>query len=128
MPRKKLRVLLVSLIPLLLLVFLAFKAFEDAAAYYYTIAEVHASEVSDQRLRVKGTLVEGSVLYDASIPVLDFVLTDGANDMQASYRGVLPDNFNHSEEIIVEGTLNPDGTFIVSKLMLQCPSKYEGEE
>ncbi len=128
MPRKKLRVLIVSLIQLLLLVFLAIKSFENSAAYYYTITEVHASVVSEQRLRVKGALVEGSVLYDPTIPLLDFVLTDGANEMNAAYRGVLPDNFHHSEEIIVEGTLNPHGTFIVSKLMLQCPSKYEGEE
>ena len=128
MSRKKLKILLLSLLPLLLLGFLAFRAFENSAAYYYTISEVQANEVSEQKLRVKGQLVPDSVIYDASIPLLGFSLTDGDAHIQASYRGVLPDNFNHSEEVIIEGTLNSQGELLVSKLMLQCPSKYEGEE
>jgi cytochrome c-type biogenesis protein CcmE len=128
MSKTKLRILVFSLVPVLLLGFLAYRAFENSAAYYYTITEVHAAELSEQKLRVKGELVADSVTYDPSIPWLTFVLTDGANEMAASYRGVLPDNFTHSEEVIIEGTVNPQGEFIVSKLMLQCPSKYEGEE
>lgn len=128
MSRKKLKILLISLLPLLLLGFLAFRAFENSAAYYYTISEVKAAEILEQKLRVKGQLVEDSVIYDPSIPLLAFSLTDGDANISASYRGVLPDNFHHSEEVIVEGTLNPQGEFLVSKLMLQCPSKYEGEE
>ncbi|HHT68950.1 MAG TPA: cytochrome c maturation protein CcmE [Firmicutes bacterium] len=128
MARKKLRILLLSLLPLFVLGFLAFRAFENSAAYYYTISEVQGKDVSEQKLRVKGQLVEDSVVYDASIPLLEFRLTDGNSYMKASYRGVLPDNFHHSEEVIVEGTLHSQGEFTVSKLMLQCPSKYEGEE
>jgi len=126
--KKKLKIFLLSLLPLLLLGFLALRAFEDSAAYYYTISEAKAKEVSEQKLRIKGQLVDDSVTYNASIPLLLFCLTDGESQLKASYQGVLPDNFQHSEEVIMEGTFNSSGEFQVSKLMLQCPSKYEGEE
>lgn len=66
--------------------------------------------------------------YNAGMPLLQFSLTDGQSHLRASYQGVLPDNFHHSEEVIMEGTFDSSGEFQVSKLMLQCPSKYEGEE
>jgi cytochrome c-type biogenesis protein CcmE len=111
--KKKLKVLLLSLLPLFLLGFLALRAFENSAAYYYTISEARAKDVSEQKLRIKGQLVEDSVTYNAGMPLLQFSLTD---------------NFHHSEEVIMEGTFDSSGEFQVSKLMLQCPSKYEGEE
>lgn len=128
MSRKKTRVLFIALVPILLLGFLAFQAFEDSAAYYYTISEAKAQGSSEQKLRIKGQLVEDSVSYNSSIPLLQFMLTDNDSRIQVSYEGVLPDNFRHADEVIIEGKFDSHGEFVVSKLMLQCPSKYEGEE
>lgn len=128
MRSKKLKIILFSMLPLLVLGLLAFRAFENSAAYYYTISEVAAKEMVEQKVRIKGELVEGSVDYNASIPLLKFDLTDGVAKVAAVYQGVLPDNFQHADEVIIEGKLNSNGEFMVSKLMLQCPSKYEGEE
>lgn len=125
---KKVKIVLISILPLLVLGFLAFRAFENSAAYYYTISEVAAKEMVEQKVRIKGALVEGSVDYNASIPLLKFALTDGVANVAVVYQGVLPDNFQHADEVIIEGKLNSNGEFMVSKLMLQCPSKYEGEE
>lgn len=125
---KKVKIVLISILPLLVLGFLAFRAFENSAAYYYTISEVAAKEMVEQKVRIKGELVEGSVDYNASIPLLKFALTDGVANVAVVYQGVLPDNFQHADEVIIEGKLNSNGEFMVSKLMLQCPSKYEGEE
>lgn len=128
MSNKKLKIILISFLPLLLLGFLAFRAFENSAAYYYTISEVKAQEISEQKLRVKGQLVADSVSYDSTVPRLEFALTDGNAEITAVYRGAMPDNFYHSEEVIIEGKMNSQAEFVISKLMLQCPSKYEGEE
>ena len=128
MSSKKLKIVLISLLPLLVLGFLAFRAFENSAAYYYTISEVATKEMGEQKVRIKGQLVDDSVDYDASIPLLKFSLTDGTADVAVFYPGVLPDNLQHADEVIIEGKFNSNRDFIVSKLMLQCPSKYEGEE
>ncbi|MDI9459114.1 MAG: cytochrome c maturation protein CcmE [Bacillota bacterium] len=125
---KKVKIVILSLLPVLALGFLAFRAFENSAAYYYTISEAKALEGQEQKLRIKGQLVEDSVDYDSSIPLLEFALTDQDCQIEVVYQGVLPDNFHHADEVIVEGRFNSQGQFMVSKLMLQCPSKYEGEE
>ncbi|MGI6148144.1 MAG: cytochrome c maturation protein CcmE [Firmicutes bacterium] len=128
MADKKAKVIIVALLPVLVLGWLAFRAFENSAAYYYTISEVLVQEMRDQKLRIKGKLVKDSVNYDPSIPLLEFSLADQDSQVDAVYAGVLPDNFHHADEVIVEGKFNSRGQFTVSKLMLQCPSKYEGED
>ncbi|NMB02154.1 MAG: cytochrome c maturation protein CcmE [Firmicutes bacterium] len=128
MSNKKVKIVILSLLPVLLLGLLAFRAFENSATYYYTISEANALEGQEQKLRIKGQLVDESVNYSTSIPLLEFSLTDQESRIDVVYQGVLPDNFHHADEVIVEGKFNSQGQFVVSKLMLQCPSKYEGEE
>lgn len=129
MNSKKTKTLLLLLIPVLILGMLALRAFQDSAAYYYSISEVSALERSATgKLRIKGELVQASVAYDPRIPSLEFTLEEDGNTLPVLYKGVLPDNFQHAEQVIVEGKFDQDSTFIVSKLMLQCPSKYEGDE
>lgn len=128
MPGKKIKIVLLFMIPVLLLGYLAFRGFENSAAYYYTISEVLALETNGSKLRIKGELVEDSVEYNPELPLLKFSLTDGDHSLAVRYEGVLPDNFEHADEVIIEGKFSPEREFIVSKLMLQCPSKYEGEE
>lgn len=129
MSKKKVKIIIFSLLPLFLLGFLALRAFENSAAYYYTISEAKAVGGQEQKLRIKGQLVDSSVDYDSSLPLLKFSLTDQDSKVDVVYPGVLPDNFRHADEVIIEGKLNPHGEFMASKLMLQCPSKYEeGEE
>ncbi|HHY10907.1 MAG TPA: cytochrome c maturation protein CcmE [Firmicutes bacterium] len=126
---KKIKILLSVLIPVLIFGYLALQGFKDSAAYYYTISEVAAKEMNHTgKIRIKGELAENSVDYDPRLPLLEFTLKEGGHTLPAVYRGVLPDNFHHAEEVIVEGKMESDGKFIVSKLMLQCPSKYEGED
>lgn len=128
MSNKKIKIIVFSVLPLLVLGFLAIRAFENSAAYYYAISEVSAKELTNQKLRVKGQLVQDSVEYNASVPLLRFALTDGNSTIDVVHSGVLPDNFYHADEVIIEGKFNSQEEFVVSKLMLQCPSKYEGEE
>lgn len=128
MGNKKLKIVILFILPILLLGYLTFKGFENSAAYYYTIAEVSAMEDHSNRLRIKGGLVDDSVEYYPDRPLLRFALTDGEQSVPAVYQGTLPDNFAHADEVIIEGKFNSNREFVVSKLMLQCPSKYEGEE
>ncbi len=46
--------------------------------------------------------------------------------VKASYTGIVPDTFKDGSEVVVKGTLGPDG-FVVEPngVMAKCPSKYE---
>ncbi len=101
----------------------------NSAAYYYTIEELVTNPVNTHRLmRVKGELTRDSVIFTQHVPLLEFTLTDGTHQLDAVYGRPAPDNFLHANEVIVEGRLSEQGVFTVSKLMLQCPSKYEPDD
>ena len=46
--------------------------------------------------------------------------------VKANYTGIVPDTFKDGSEVVVKGTLGPDG-FVVEPngVMAKCPSKYE---
>ncbi|WP_396625714.1 cytochrome c maturation protein CcmE [Luteitalea sp.] len=46
--------------------------------------------------------------------------------VKASYTGIVPDTFKDGSEVVVKGTLGPDG-FVVEPngVMAKCPSKYD---
>ena len=42
----------------------------------------------------------------------------------ASYTGIVPDTFKNDSEVVLEGTLGPEG-FQATGMTAKCPSKYE---
>jgi cytochrome c-type biogenesis protein CcmE len=41
------------------------------------------------------------------------------------YRGIIPDTFTDSVDVVVEGRLGRDGTFRATTLLAKCASRYE---
>lgn len=106
--------------------FLLYKAIENSAAFYYTLAELSDPDLMGKQVRVKGRLLKESVRYQPELPRLTFTVSDGEYQAEMVYLEVMPDNFNHISEVIAEGKVRGE-QFQVSKLMLQCPSKYENQ-
>lgn len=124
--KKKSRFLILLLcIPALLFGGLLVSAIQNSAAYYHTIEELQSLENPERMLRVKGRLLPDSVVYDANGPYLEFIMEENGYQLTARGMQAMPDNFLHSDEVIVEGRLDDNHVLQVSKLMLQCPSKYE---
>ncbi len=44
--------------------------------------------------------------------------------MRATYTGIVPDTFQNDSEVVLQGTLSPDG-FHATGMTAKCPSKYE---
>jgi cytochrome c-type biogenesis protein CcmE len=44
--------------------------------------------------------------------------------LRASYTGIVPDTFQNESEVVLQGTLSPDG-FHATGMTAKCPSKYE---
>ena len=46
--------------------------------------------------------------------------------VRATYSGIVPDTFKDGSEVVIKGTLGPEG-FVVERdgVMAKCPSKYE---
>lgn len=86
----------------------------------------------DRELRVEGQLRQGSVVFETE-PRCEhrFVLERDGHEMPVSFpRCVVPDTFRDDMEIdvVVQGRLQPNGTFLASEIIPRCPSKYEMRE
>ena len=83
------------------------------------------------RIRVAGKVAEGSVEYSVQPEiVLRFKIQDpGKADptlptVAVVYNGLKPDMFAPGRDVIIDGEYGA-GTLHASKLLTQCPSKYE---
>jgi cytochrome c-type biogenesis protein CcmE len=121
----------------LLMLFVGFLAFQmiqatiTTGAYYMTVAEVQskAADLAGQRIRVNGNVVAGSEDWNAKAITLKFSIADesGGGQLPIVFYGPRPDNFSRAASAIIEGKLQPDGSFLAETLLLKCPSRYEEE-
>ncbi len=55
-----------------------------------------------------------------------FEVSHNGQVVTASYSGIVPDTFKDGSEVVVKGTLTPDGLLVEPNgVMAKCPSKYE---
>ena len=79
--------------------------------------------------QVMGGLEKGSSKYDTSTQTLRFNLVDVESKkvLPVTYRDVKPANFEEAVSIVAIGKYQA-GAFHAEKLLVKCPSKYQGEE
>jgi cytochrome c-type biogenesis protein CcmE len=95
--------------------------------YYKTPTEVIAQH-SPEPVRLAGQLVTSSVASDAS-GATTFQITDGKSTVPVVYRGgattALTTAAKPGTQMVAEGTLQTDGTFLATNLLAKCPSKFQ---
>ncbi len=99
--------------------------------YYLEVDEFVAHPVEGD-LRLAGWVREGSIEKTNTGLVVRFLLTDEARekDVPVVYDsrkggGRIPDTFRDGSQVVVSGRMGPDGTFVATRLLAKCPSKYE---
>ena len=109
--------------------YLVFAGVKETFVYYLTIDELieKVPEVYDDKVRVSGTVVPGSIDNDIDRS-LKFKITDGDDFIDVEYKGIVPDIFADDVEAVVEGTLNEQNVFKADLLLAKCPTKYESED
>jgi cytochrome c-type biogenesis protein CcmE len=108
--------------------YLVFSSVRTSSAYYMTITELKAAgpAVENKKIRVAGTVVGESIVWDARALSLNFELTDPGGTVPVSYRGARPDMFQGGADAVVEGRYSQQ-KFVANNLLLKCPSKYEAK-
>ena len=106
---------------------LAYVGYTQSKTYYHTISEISALPAPSlhQRMRVSGNVRAGSIAHlDGRV---DFVLEEQGKNLAVSYvgRDPLPDTFKDGAQALVEGRLNPQGSFVAEQVQAKCASKYE---
>lgn len=102
---------------------LVLNAFEESIVFFHSPTDIIEKQISaTQRLRLGGLVEEGSVekLADA---VVRFRVTDMANSVHVSYRGILPDLFREGQGVVAEGTYSA-GIFNADEVLAKHDENY----
>lgn len=101
----------------------ALVAFQESVTPYVSIAEARQERGSVQ---VKGTPDRARPAAYGADGAFRFYLTDDAGaSAEVVYRGVKPDGFDDAVHIVAVGRYE-GGAIQAERLLLKCPSKYEG--
>jgi cytochrome c-type biogenesis protein CcmE len=100
-------------------------AFQKTLTPYLTFDEARKARGVVQ---VMGGLDKQSDRYDTATQQLSFDLVDtNGRRMPVVYRGIKPGNFRDAISIVAIGRYR-DGRIDAEKLLVKCPSKYQGAE
>jgi len=106
---------------------LAYVGYTQSKTYYHTISELPTLSGSTlhQRMRVSGNVRAGTITRRDGRT--NFVLEEQGKALSVSYIGSdpLPDTFKDGAQALVEGRLQPDGSFTAEQVQAKCASKYE---
>jgi cytochrome c-type biogenesis protein CcmE len=115
---------------LLLLAFAGFSlaSFRDTLTPYVGYREARAA---NRVVQVAGALQKGSSAYQMANGSLLFTLRDPKTSelVRVRYHGLRPANFEDAISIVAIGRYDAAAQeFAASKLLVKCPSKYQGTE
>jgi cytochrome c-type biogenesis protein CcmE len=102
----------------------------ETGMYYLTPGELTAKIKGDSTfyntgVKMGARVVPGTIDRDPGGRAVSFSVTDGAEVIPVTYRGVIPDTFTDSVDVVVEGRYHRDGTFVATTLLAKCASRYE---
>lgn len=114
----------------LLLAFAGFSlaSFQTALTPYVSYTEAREQP---RTVQVAGGLEKESSSYDEESSSLLFTLVDPATQqtLRVRYNGVKPANFEDAISIVAIGSYDRSrDEFAAGKLLVKCPSKYQGAE
>jgi cytochrome c-type biogenesis protein CcmE len=115
---------------LLLLAFagFSFTAFKDSMTPYVSYEKAREG---NRIVQVAGGLEKGSSSYVSAQESLFFTLKDPktGDNLRVRYQGLKPANFEDAVSIVAIGLYDDKAQeFHAEKLLVKCPSKYQGTE
>ncbi len=125
--RRRLVIIGVSGVTLALAAALVLQALNSEIVFFKSPTDiVEQGYTPSVKIRVGGLVKEGSLTRVGDLAT--FTITDMANDITASYRGILPDLFREGQGVVVEGAMNVDGAFVADTVLAKHDENYMPRE
>ena len=107
---------------------LVLTALGDDIVFFRSPSEIARGGVADgARIRLGGMVEEGSIRRSADGLSVAFRVTDGAQALPVSYRGILPDLFREGQGVVAEGQMRA-GTFEAATVLAKHDETYMPRE
>ena len=103
---------------------------KETGQFFFTPSELSQKIAVDPTfydvgMKVGARVVPGSVERETANQLLKFRITDGNATYPVVFRGLPPDTFTDSVEVVVEGRLQKDGVIHATDVLAKCGSRYE---
>lgn len=105
-----------------------------AFQYYHTLGELEQAISNGKAdlnsgIRLNGVVKTGSIKRDLSNMKIEFILTDGSNDLPVILNRIdVSDLFKDGAMVVIEGRFKDNKLFEAEQLLAKCPTKYESAE
>jgi cytochrome c-type biogenesis protein CcmE len=104
---------------------LVLTALKENLVYFKSPTEILAEPPTNSRsIRLGGLVEEGSLERQADGVTVLFAITDLANSVPVTYKGLLPDLFREGQGVITQGKLGPDGVFLADEVLAKHDENY----
>jgi cytochrome c-type biogenesis protein CcmE len=123
--QKRLTTVIVGLLLLGAAAALVLTALKENLVYFKSPTEILAEPPTNSRsIRLGGLVEEGSLERQADGVTMLFAITDLANSVPVTYKGILPDLFREGQGVITQGKLGPDGVFLADEVLAKHDENY----
>ena len=126
-PVRKQRLIIVLFIVLFssIAVLLVTYALRENINLFYPPSKIVAGDAPiDKRIRAGGCVVPNSVIRSGKSLALEFVITDGRENLLVNYEGILPDLFTEGEAVVVHGKVTQNGRFMATEVLAKHDENY----
>ena len=122
---KKLIMIAVVVAALGVVAALVLNAFRSNLVFFFSPTQVSKGEAPrDRAFRVGGLVEKGSLSREQDGVTAHFRVTDTAQTLAVTYKGVLPDLFKEGKGVVAEGRLNDSGVFIAEQVLAKHDENY----
>lgn len=130
MKTKALKIVATAVVLLGALGGLMYTSLQEGTEYYKHVDEVMVDPGAwhGKKLQLHGHVVDKSIMRRPDTLDYIFQIHSNGHVVNARYTGVVPDTFKDGSEVVIKGTLGPDGFHVAPNgVMAKCPSKYEAK-
>lgn len=106
--------------------YLLFGKLEKNIVYFVTPTELVAKgELAyDTPVRLGGMVKKGTIQWDAQKILLQFLMTDGTQEISVVSNAAPPQMFQEEMGVVVEGRFNRGEMFVANRLMVRHSNEY----
>ena len=102
-----------------------FYSLQQNMLYFQSPSEiVQLSMPAGRQFRLGGLVKKGTVKRAGDGLAVEFMVTDGLEEIQVHYVGILPDLFREGQGVIARGALNETGLFQASEILAKHDENY----
>lgn len=122
---KKLILIAVVVLALGAVAALVLNAFRSNLVFFFSPTQVVKGEAPrDRAFRIGGLVEEGSLRRESDGVTAHFRITDTAQTIPVTYKGLLPDLFKEGKGVVAEGRLTDNGLFVAGQVLAKHDENY----